>query len=112
MKETKEMPSGLKGISRGPRLEPTPEVDQLAHDVIGAAIEVHRALGPGYLESIYEQALRVEFGVRSIPFEEQAAVTVEYKGRKIGEAWIDFLVRGCLWSLRQWSPSRPFTKLN
>ncbi len=48
--------------------EPDAEVDALAHAVIGAAIEVHRLLGPGYLEKTYEEALAVEFGLRGIVY--------------------------------------------
>ena len=51
--------------------EPSREVDALANKVIGAAIEVHRALGPGYLESIYEEALSVELELQTIPFNRQ-----------------------------------------
>ena len=74
------------------RTEPSAELDTLAHRVIGAAMEVHRVLGPGFLESVYEDALCVELTLRGIPFERQAAVGVEYKGTKIGEARLDLLV--------------------
>ena len=47
--------------------------------MIGAAIEVHRELGPGFLESVYEDALVVELGMRGIPFERQVLVEVRYK---------------------------------
>ena len=72
--------------------EPDQRVDQFAHAVIGAAIEVHRALGPGYIESVYEEALCVELGLRRIPFERQVAVAVQYKGHAVGEGRIDLLV--------------------
>jgi GxxExxY protein len=48
-------------------VEPNKRVDQLAREVIGAAIEVHRHLGPGFLEGIYEEALVVELAMRQIP---------------------------------------------
>lgn len=73
-------------------MEPSQEVDKLAHSVIGAAIEVHRNLGPGYLESVYEEALAVEFDLRSIPFERQKPIHIQYKGHSIGESRLDFLV--------------------
>ena len=72
--------------------EPSTEIDQLARAVIGAAIEVHRVLGPGFLESIYEEALCIELESRGIPFARQVPVAVDYKGRKIGESRLDLLV--------------------
>jgi len=73
-------------------IEPNQNTDELAHAVIGAAIEVHRQLGPGFLESIYEEALCVELEARHIPFERQKEISVLYKGRKIGVQRIDLLV--------------------
>jgi len=78
------------------RTEPGKELDQLAHEVIGAAIEVHEQLGPGYLESVYEEALCVELELRGIPFRRQAEVVVEYKGRTVGQGNMDILVRDAL----------------
>ena len=72
--------------------EPDEEEDSLAHAVIGAAIEVHRHLGPGYLESVYEDALAIEFLLRQIPFERQWPIAVQFKGFPIGEGRLDFLV--------------------
>jgi GxxExxY protein len=72
--------------------EPDKEIDQMAHEVIGAAIEVHRILGPGFLESVYEEALCVELKLRGIPFERQLAVGVQYKGEKVGDGRMDILV--------------------
>jgi GxxExxY protein len=59
------------------RRDPDESLDNLAHAVIGAAIEVHRQLGPGFPESVYEQALCLECAERGIPFERQAAVKVD-----------------------------------
>lgn len=70
--------------------------EKLSHDVIGAAIEVHRVLGPGYLEMVYEQALALELAGRGVPFARQAIIDVEYKGQRIGEGRLDFLVGGVL----------------
>ena len=72
--------------------EPPPELDQLAHDVIGAAIEVHRILGPGFLESVYEQSLCVELELRGIPFMQQYPVALLYKGHSVGDQRLDLLV--------------------
>ncbi|MDX9912411.1 MAG: GxxExxY protein [Phycisphaerales bacterium] len=67
--------------------------DPLTAEIIGAAIEVHRALGPGLLESAYEKCLSVELGLRSIPFRSQVEVPVEYKGVRIEAGYrLDLLV--------------------
>ena len=66
--------------------------DQLTSEIIGAAIEVHRHLGPGFLESIYEEALCCELGLRGVPFERQKAVDVLYKGHAIKGQRLDLLV--------------------
>lgn len=74
------------------RVEPSREVDDLAHSLIGAAIEVHRALGPGFLESVYQEALEVALLLRGIQFEHQVTMAVEYKEHKVGEGRLDLLV--------------------
>ncbi len=53
-------------------------------------------LGPGYLESVYEEALAIELGLRGIGFRRQVPVTVSYKGREVGTARLDFLVEEIL----------------
>ena len=78
------------------KIEPDGQVDALAHAVIGAAIEVHRHLGPGYLESTYEEAMAVELGLRDIQFERQKPIAVSYKGYEIGEGRADFVVENDL----------------
>lgn len=72
--------------------EPSQELDELARAVIGAAIEVHRLLGPGFLESVYEEALCVELDLRGVPYARQAAIAVDYKGHLVGEGRVDLLV--------------------
>jgi len=64
------------------------------YEVVGAAQEVHRLLGPGFLESVYEYALAHEFSLRGIPFERQAALTVTYKETCAGEYRADFIIDG------------------
>jgi GxxExxY protein len=76
------------------RIEPPERVDLFAHDVIGAAIEVHRILGRGFLESIYEMALVQELRARGIHFERQVTIPIHYKGTLIGEHRLDLLVAG------------------
>jgi GxxExxY protein len=68
------------------------DIDHLTGRIIGCAIEVHRQIGPGLLESIYESALSVEFDIAGIRFERQIALPVEYRGRIIGEHRLDFIV--------------------
>jgi GxxExxY protein len=67
--------------------------DEWSHKLIGAAIEVHRALGPGLLESAYQACLCRELEVRQIPFARQVPVTIEYKGILVENAYkIDVVV--------------------
>jgi GxxExxY protein len=74
------------------RQEPSLELDQLAHTVIGAAIAVHRALGPGFIESVYEEALCVEMNLQGLPFQRQFKIMVNYKNHPVGEGRLDLLV--------------------
>ena len=60
--------------------------------IIGAAITVHRALGPGFLEVVYEEALAVEFALNGIGFVRQKPIPLFYKDHQIGEHRLDFLV--------------------
>jgi GxxExxY protein len=60
--------------------------------IIAAAIAVHRELGPGFLESVYEQALAVEFAMQGIGFIRQKPVPLFYRDHQIGEHRLDFLV--------------------
>jgi GxxExxY protein len=76
--------------------EPPIQLDATTSAVIGAAMEVHRVLGPGFLESLYEEAMALEFGLRGIPFERQKLINVSYKGRPIGEGKLDFFVGDAL----------------
>lgn len=72
------------------------ELNALSHAIIGAAIEVHKALGPGLLEGLYEEAMAIEFEQRGIAHERQKKVPLQYKGRPIGHGRLDFLVEGCV----------------
>jgi GxxExxY protein len=71
------------------------DVNRVTEQVIGAAIEVHRVLGPGLLESAYQRALSHELRLRGILFEEQKLCSVQYKDLLIEDAYrLDFLVEG------------------
>jgi len=75
--------------------EPHKREDALSKEIIGAAIEVHRHLGPGLLESAYEQCLAHELASRGIPFELQKPVPVVYKGIRLDCGFrLDMLVGG------------------
>ena len=65
----------------------------LTREIIGAAMEVHSTLGPGFLENIYEEALAVEFGLRNIEFERQKNIDVFYKDVKIKNYVCDLIVK-------------------
>jgi GxxExxY protein len=77
-------------------VEPDEGVDRIARRTIGAALEVHRVLGPGFLEVMYEEALCVELNLREISFVRQTQIPICYKGQQIGEGRLDLLVADCL----------------
>jgi GxxExxY protein len=66
--------------------------DPLTERIIGCAIEVHRRIGPGLLESMYEAAMAIEPEVAGIKFQRQVPVSIEYRGRIIGEHRLDLVV--------------------
>lgn len=65
---------------------------EITDSIIAAAIAVHRELGPGFLETVYEQALAVEFAIRGIAFVRQKSIPLFYRDHQIGEHRVDFLV--------------------
>jgi len=75
-------------------------MDETARRVIGAAIEVHRAIGPGFPEIVYERALCIELQLRGIVFEQHPNVTVTYKGFNVGGGQLDILVSGVVLELK------------
>ena len=73
------------------------DLNGVTEQIIGAAIEVHRAIGPGLLESAYEECLAHEFGLRGLRFERQVALPVVYKGVKLDCGYrLDFLVENAV----------------
>ena len=58
-------------------------MDDQTYQIIGAALEVHRELGCGFLEAVYQEAMEIELGGRKIPFYPQTELPVFYKGRKL-----------------------------
>jgi GxxExxY protein len=72
--------------------EPDPDLNRITNLIISCCIEVHRQLGPGYLEAYYERALAKEFRLRKVRFRQQHAFQVTYKGEVVGDGRIDFVV--------------------
>jgi len=68
------------------------DLNRITQRIIGAAIEVHRALGPGLLESLYEAALCIELDERRIRYARQVRVPALYKRRSLGEYTVDLIV--------------------
>ena len=65
---------------------------ELTREIIGAAMDVHRTLGNGFLESVYEEALAIEFNLRKVRYERQKGLDVFYKERLAKQFVCDFLV--------------------
>ena len=72
------------------------EVETLVHDTIGCCIAVHRALGPGLLETIYSRAIALELGAAGIAFEREKCYAVTYRGELLHEQRLDFVVGGAI----------------
>lgn len=72
--------------------EPDSRTDELARSILDAAFEVHRCLGPGFLESVYEEALCYELDLRGIPHERQVTLFVNFKSHPVGQSRLDILV--------------------
>ena len=68
------------------------DTEVLIQRIIGCALEVHRHLGPGFLESIYLRAMCIELGIASIPFECERAITVTYRNVPISGQRVDLIV--------------------
>lgn len=73
-------------------LELPEQHDPLTERIIGCAIAVHRELGPGLLESIYEAALAIEFRDQQVRCAQQVKIPVRYKGQSLGEHRADFII--------------------
>jgi len=72
------------------------EFDNLSNDIIGAAIEVHKKLGPGFLESIYQSALPLELRKKGLTVETQKEIKIYYDGKEIGTHRLDLVVNNLI----------------
>jgi GxxExxY protein len=72
------------------------QTEDVMNRVIGAAIEVHRHLGPGFLEPVYHKAMRIELGERGMKFEAEKRVPVTYKCRRLASHKLDLIVDDCV----------------
>ncbi len=77
-------------------VEPSDDINALTHRTIGAAIEVHRRLGPGFSEAIYERAMLIELAHIGLPARSQVPVPVLYRDQPISDGVIDLLIDGQL----------------
>ena len=68
------------------------ESDAFTERIIGCAMEVHRRLGPGFLESVYAKALTIELDTQNIPNQSQVALAVSYRGQSVGDFIADIVV--------------------
>jgi len=78
------------------RVDVPEELNQLTHQVIGCAIEVHRTLDPGLLESVYESALCHELELANIRYTQQVSFTGQYKGKPLPQQRLDLLIENQL----------------
>ena len=66
--------------------------DPKSYSIIGAAMEMHRQLGPGFLEAVYQDALEVEFRLRNIPYKREVVLPIFYKGHELSKSYrVDFI---------------------
>jgi GxxExxY protein len=79
----------------------------LTEKILGACIEVHRTLGPGFQEIIYQRALELEFATAGLEFQCDVDVPIYYKGQKIGTRRVDFVVEGCMLEIKAKSTFDP-----
>jgi GxxExxY protein len=80
--------------TQSPQSKIPDEINSITERIIGCAIQVHKQLGPGLLEGIYESALCVDFELAGLRYERQVTIPVAYKGRVIGDHRLDFVVEG------------------
>jgi len=76
-------------------IQKEPERDARTYAIIGAGMEVHRRLGCGFLESVYQEALAIELEIRDLPFEREVEFPIFYRGRQLKSKYrVDFVCYG------------------
>ena len=71
-----------------------PALNQVTNAILGACIQVHRTLGPGFPEQVYCKSLEIEFRLRGINFQRECPIEVMYRGELVGTGRMDFLIEG------------------
>src|SRR5262245_61826505 len=94
-------PTSAPAIQEGPVLSRVPSdlpppVENVMNRIIGACIEVHRHLGPGFLESAYHRATCIELRERGLALEVKKRIDVEYKGHPVAWYELDLVVESCV----------------
>ena len=85
-------------------------VNKITHEILAAAIEVHRIFGPALFERVYEPCFHYELGVRHLHFETQRVVPILYKGMQFGASYrVDLIVERSSWKRNVWRPCPRFT---
>ncbi len=72
------------------------DIDKLTHKIIGCAMQVHRTLGNGFQEVIYQRALAIEFQYQNIEFKREMEMDIKYRGHDIGTRRVDFFIENCV----------------
>ena len=76
--------------------EPDPVLNAITNPVIGAGIEVHRELGPGHDEAVYQKAMEIELKARNVAYVRQHPIELTYRGQVVGQGRLDFLVENAV----------------
>jgi len=72
------------------------DINQLTHKIIGCAMQIHRTLGNGFQEVIYQRCLAIEFEQEGIDFEREKEMPIFYRNQQVGTRRVDFLVANCV----------------
>ncbi|MCT4637587.1 MAG: GxxExxY protein [Bacteroidales bacterium] len=76
------------------KFDNTEAINQLTHKIIGCAMQVHKTLGNGFQEVIYQRALAIEFAHQNVEYEREMEMDLQYRGEHIGTRRVDFFVEG------------------